>query len=69
MKRFFSHFLGTFNVTKITIIGFKMSKIWLMEMKGVSVRFKYKKIVFVLKLKMYVHWFKAFALQRPFLEV
>jgi hypothetical protein len=46
-----------------------MSKIWLMEMKGVSVRFKHKKIVFVLKLNMYVHWFDVFALQRPFLEV
>jgi hypothetical protein len=40
-----------------------------MEMKGVNVRFKHENIVFVLKLKMYVHWSNPFATQRPFLEV
>jgi hypothetical protein len=46
-----------------------MNKIWFMEMKGMNVKFKHKKIVFILKLKMYIHWSNVFALPRPFLEV
>jgi hypothetical protein len=40
-----------------------------MEVKGVNVKFKHQKIIFILKFKMYIHWFNAFAFQRSFLEL
>jgi hypothetical protein len=34
-----------------------------------NARFKHKKIVYVLKFKMFVHWFNVFALPTLFLEL
>jgi hypothetical protein len=44
-----------------------MSKIWFMEVK--SLMFNHKKIISVLKPKMYVHWSNVFVFQRSFLEL
>ncbi len=38
-----------------------------MEVKGLM--FKHKKIIYILKLKMYVRWSNAFALPRIFFEL
>jgi hypothetical protein len=35
----------------------------------VNVRFKHKKIVCVLKYKLFIHWFNVFSLPRLFLEL
>jgi len=43
IEMFCSPFLGTYNVTKIIGVGSKMNKIWLMEVRGVNVRFKHTK--------------------------
>jgi hypothetical protein len=37
--------------------------------EGGDCKFKHKKIVFVLKFQMDVHWSNVFALQRSFLEL
>jgi hypothetical protein len=37
--------------------------------RGENVKFKHKKIVFVLKIKIYVHWSNVFALPKSFLEL
>jgi len=31
-------------------------------------RFKHKKIVFILKLKIYIHWFNVYTFQRSFVK-
>ncbi len=35
----------------------------------VNVKFKDQNIIYILKLKMYIHWFNAFSFQRSFLEL
>jgi hypothetical protein len=42
-EMFCSPFLGTYNVTTIIGVGSKMNKIWLMEVRGVNVKFKHTK--------------------------
>jgi len=70
LKKTCSIVFGAFNVTKINRICEKLSKIWFIEVKGANVKFKHKKIIYVLKLiKMYVHWSNAFALQKSFLKL
>jgi hypothetical protein len=36
---------------------------------GENVKFKHKKIAFVLKIKTYIHWSNVFALSKSFLEL